>query len=713
MIRVSSEQGDARERIAGYVGKPGPGASRPRRRPSRPQLIAAGVVVAVLAAVLPFALRGHGKPSVASAVSVRSDSVAIVDAASGRVVGDVPVGAQPSAIAAGAGAVWVANATEGTVSRIDPSTRQVQTIQVTGTPVSLAVGLGAVWVVNADGRTVIQINPAANKVVDTISVGNGPEGVAVGAGGVWVANSLDDTVTRIDPQHGVVVPDIPVGPHPVAVVVEGQSVWVANSSDGTVMEIDPRSNAVTRTVHVGNGPAALGAGSGSIWVANGLDGTASRIDAGSGSVTATVPVGDGPAALAVAGASTWVTNQFGGNLSRIGPGGNVADTVRLGNSPQGVADVGGNLWVTVAASGTAHRGGTLLLESVEVPDYLDPALSYAPWAWQILAMTNDGLVGFRRVGGPDGATLVPDLADSVPAPTDGGRTYTFQLRPGIRYSNGQPVRASDFRNAIERGFRGHSPTAYYQGIVGADACMKDPATCDLSQGVVTDDASGKVTFHLSAPDAEFPYKLALPFADAVPLGTPDPTASTTVPATGPYEIQAYTPSHGKQEGTLVLVRNPQFHEWSAAAQPDGNPDRMVWTFGVGAEQIVTDVEQGHADVSLDSPPPDRLQEVTTRFTNQVHIYSKPWTTGIALNTNLPPFDDVRVRRAVNDAFDRGAAARASQPALPTCSSSHRTSRATDPTARTPSTRTQPERGRARICPGPSSSSPPLTPWGRR
>ena len=72
-------------------------------------------------------------------------------------------------------------------------------------------------------------------------------------------------------------------------------------------------------------------------------------------------------------------------------------------------------------------------------------------------MTGDGLVGFKRVSGLDGGTLVPDLATSLPVPTDGGRTYTFQLRSGIKYSNGEPVRASDLRRALERDFLLGSP----------------------------------------------------------------------------------------------------------------------------------------------------------------------------------------------------------------------------------------------------------------
>src|SRR5438552_3449549 len=183
----------------------------------------------------------------------------------------------------------------------------------------------------------------------------------------------------------------------------------------------------------------------------------------------------------------WVANQFGATLSRIGSSEGASGTVRVGNAPQGIVVVGGNLWVAVAAAGTAHRGGTLLIESTQGPDFLDPAVAYSPGSWAFLPMTNDGLVGFRRVGGPDGATIVPDLATSVPTPTDGGRTYTFQLRRRIEYSNGQPVRAADFRSSMERLFKVHTPAPYYGEIVGGDACVKEPVTCDLSHGVVTDD----------------------------------------------------------------------------------------------------------------------------------------------------------------------------------------------------------------------------------
>ena len=137
----------------------------------------------------------------------------------------------------------------------------------------------------------------------------------------------------------------------------------------------------------------------------------------------------------------------------------------------------------------------------------------------------DTLVTYEAAPGPDGLRLVPDLALQIPAPTHGGRTYSFRLRQGIRYSNGALVKASDFRYALERLFALGSPGAsFYSDLVGAGACQDHPGNCDLSHGVVTNDEAGLVIFHLTAPDPDFLYKLT-PFAYAapVPSGTPDAT----------------------------------------------------------------------------------------------------------------------------------------------------------------------------------------------
>ena len=349
---------------------------------------------------------------------------------------------------------------------------------------------------------------------------------------------------------------------------------------------------MTRPTNVGNGASAVAVGAGAVWVANSLDGTVSRIDPASDRVAATIPVGDGPSGVASRAAAVWVSNELAGTLSRIDPARNeVVQTVKTGNRPEGVAPTGDTIYVAVRASGLAHRGGTLTVLRAGALDSIDPAT--LRFIGPAMILTNDGLTGFRRVGGSDGARLVPDLATSLPTPTDGGRTYTFQLRPGIRYSTGALVRPADFRRAIERallvnpGYYG----PYFGGIVGAAACLKTPKRCDLSQGIVADPVANTVTFHLTAPDPDFLYKLALPAAFAVPAGTPV-KARLPLPATGPYMIAGYDPKH-----RLRLVRNPRFREWSAAAQPSGYPDEIVLTFGFSPEAQVRLVERGEADLA--------------------------------------------------------------------------------------------------------------------
>jgi peptide/nickel transport system substrate-binding protein len=254
---------------------------------------------------------------------------------------------------------------------------------------------------------------------------------------------------------------------------------------------------------------------------------------------------------------------------------------------------------------------------------------------------------------------VPDLAIAVPKPADGGRTYTFRLRSGIRYSNGRPVRPADFRRALERGFLILTPQVYgqyYGGIIGANTCAQGkPSRCDLSRGVVTDERARTVTFHLREPDPDFLMKLTLPFAFAVPADTPAKEAITQpLPATGPYMVSSV-----RRGRTVVLVRNPRFRDWSKAAQPAGYPDRIIFTAAKSATDAVRAVEHGKQDFSLDGVPSELVHEVGTQYASQVHVNPVPGSTYLFLNTKMPPFDDVRVRRGLNYAADRLAAVRVS------------------------------------------------------
>jgi len=102
------------------------------------------------------------------------------------VVRKFTVGRRPVALATGEGAVWVANAGEDTVTRIDLSTNSTRTIEVGDGPTAVAVGARAIWIANTGARTVSRIDPATNDLVETIALHNAPAGIAVADGLVWV-----------------------------------------------------------------------------------------------------------------------------------------------------------------------------------------------------------------------------------------------------------------------------------------------------------------------------------------------------------------------------------------------------------------------------------------------------------------------------------------------------------------------------------------------
>src|SRR5262245_40324334 len=234
--------------------------------------------------------------------------------------------------------------------------------------------------------------------------------------------------------------------------------WVSSTSTGQLLLVDARTNTVTQSVPIGNGPQGLAVGGGSVWVANTPDGTVSRFDPGTGRIRK-VAVGGSPTGVAYGDGELWVAAGRSGNVLRIDPSSGSAQAVIVGNAPTGVAIVGNDAWVTVLPGSASHRGGTLrlALPADAMPYSPDPTQFSGVPQWQMLSLTNDGLVTYRRAGGLAGAEVVPDLATAIPQPTDGGRTYTFRLRDGIRYSNGAAVQPADIRRGIERTMRSDNP----------------------------------------------------------------------------------------------------------------------------------------------------------------------------------------------------------------------------------------------------------------
>ena len=306
-----------------------------------------------------------------------------------------------------------------------------------------------------------------------------------------------------------------------------------------------------------------------------------------------------------------------------------------------------------AAAAGPHQGGTLRLIASGAAGTIDPQINYVSQFWEVFFVVYDGLVSFAKTGGAASNDVVADLAQAVPKPEDGGKTYIFKLRDGITFSNGQTLTPGDVVASFQRLFKVVNPNAgtWYNVIVGADACLKTPATCTLAGGVIADDKARTVTFHLTQPDAEFMYKLAVPFGAILPASTPAQDLGTKpAPGTGPYTIASYDPNR-----QMRLVRNPSFKSWSEEAQPAGYVDEIDYDYGLGDEAAVTAIENGQADWMYNAPPPDRLGEIGSRYMSQVHINPLFASYYLALNVNLAPFDDLKVRQALNFAIDRRAA----------------------------------------------------------
>jgi peptide/nickel transport system substrate-binding protein len=330
------------------------------------------------------------------------------------------------------------------------------------------------------------------------------------------------------------------------------------------------------------------------------------------------------------------------------------------------AGCGGGSKSTTKSTSAGGKGGDLRTVANAAPSGSpDPQVNYTLQEWQLLIVSHDGLIAFRRVGGAAGTKKVADLAESIPKPTNGGKTWTFKLRSGIKFSDGSTLDGADVKATFERLFKiGNSPNAgtWYNVIQGADACIKTPKTCDLSQGIKVN--GDQVTFNLTTADPEFLDKLAVPFAFILPSNTQTTNVNIPPPGTGPYKWAQYAAN--KQ---LKLVRNTFFKEWSKDAQPAGNPDTIVQKFGLTPEAQVTAVENNTADWMFDQPPADRLTELSNKFASRVHVNPLTAVWYFAFNVREAPFNNLKARQAVNYATDRNALVKiygGPKLAVPTC-----------------------------------------------
>ena len=162
-----------------------------------------------------------------------------------------------------------------------------------------------------------------------------------------------------------------------------------------------------------------------------------------------------------------------------------------------------------ASGGAPKSGGTIKIGTVG-PDSYDPQEFQTVQAVSALHLVYSGLLGFKDATGQASTELIPAMAESIPAPTNGGKTYVFQIRPNLHYSDGEPVKASDVVNMVKRNlFLGGPFSSFYDDIVGATAYQAAKKQNAPLTGMIADDATGKLTINLVDPDTRVLYAFAI------------------------------------------------------------------------------------------------------------------------------------------------------------------------------------------------------------
>jgi len=314
----------------------------------------------------------------------------------------------------------------------------------------------------------------------------------------------------------------------------------------------------------------------------------------------------------------------------------------------GLAACGGG-----GGGGGGKEGGEVAGTVTSFPDYLDPQLSYTLEGWEAINDVYIPLLTYQSGSGEESTKVVPGLADSMPDISADGKTYTFTLRKGMKYSDGTPIKASDFPYSIERLFKLDSGGApFFESIVGATDYADGKA--DTISGIQANDQTGQIVVNLEQSSGTFLNEVALMFAAPVPQSTPldkDQT-STPPPSSGTFMI-----SNSDPPNSYTLEKNPQFktvQDAGASELSAAHVDKVTVTQNKNQSAQAQAIEQNQSDFMVDPPPADLLPDIENTYADRFRFQDSINTYYFWMNNTTPPFNDVQVRQAVNYAIDPAA-----------------------------------------------------------
>lgn len=650
-----------------------PHGNRPRRRVV---LAVAAVAVAGVTAGIVLHGGGNGEGGTPPRLAIAPHTMGLIDATTHKVVGRITFAGQPWDVVFGTRQAWVLLGDERRVARVDLASRKVlSSTRLPFAPGGIATDGDSAWVTEDAGPALVRLDATTGQIAKRFTVpirgdrDASPTGIAFGAGSVWVARGAE--TVRVDPASGNVVTRILTPLAATSIVFAEGAVWVASGENGRVVKIDPATDKITASTPLHATITDLAVANGSVWVSIVPDNVVYRLSPDDGSVLATMAAGPWPAALS-AGDGLWVADAKGRQIARLdGAGGR--DVVPLSGPPLVTRSHGGLLWTSAGASEPVApaSGQTLrILVDQDHIDRADPAQSYWPVSVQLAYATCVHLLNYPDAPGAAGRMLRPEVATAPPDISADGRTYTFRIRPGFRFSppSGQAVTAETFKATIERAgspkLVGRAPNPV--GVLLSDVVGATAYAAGKAPHIAGIKASGAtLTIRLTRAAGDLSARLRSSFFCPVPVGTlavPGGGKPTPIPMAGPYRVVS------ARGGQVVLERNPNY--------TGGRPrriERIVYTDGFTPTDAISRVEHGSADYvsgnTLTSDTPDALMPggaLDTAFGLSSRAgraggarylpSPAPGIDGIAFNTRRPLFRDARMRRAVAYALDRRALA---------------------------------------------------------
>ena len=671
-------QDDAQARLSAIE----PGGSRLRGR--TPIVVALVVALALIAALLRTV--GDGEEQVAAGFP---SGPVIIDAKTGKLLAAIPR-SNPAYEAGGAtygnGNFWLG--ADLTVA-VDPRTGEL----VTKFPVPVEDGGQVVvdgdtlWVA-AFGEGVVKMDTRDGKVLDRWNideiVGGEPGGahsaqsLAVGAGSVWVDREVGSgEIVRLDPATGKVqhVYDGLLGGFVNLAYGDGV-IWSAGL--GGMNRIDPRTNQVTHVDLPGVWNVAAGGGFG--WASDDRKGAVYQVDR-HGHVVKEYDTGPGAHDMAFRDGTLWVSNQDVGTVVGIDVITRHLTTYRFGH-PTGAIAAGPGVLLVVLAPGRSFEGRIDQLTGKVAKLFVDgqfhpadPAVAWNRGAFQVEYATCANLLRHPDEPAPDGWQLQPEVASAMPHVSPDGKTYTFTVRSGFRFSppSGLDVTAETFVFSIERALSADvdaPPGPQFLGdIVGAQAFIRGKAPHVSGLRALEGD---RLAITLVKPSATFLERLSLPFFCPVPTDTPPASESFgsverdlgsghgpwAIPSDGPYYVADYFEDEGS-----ILRSNPNYGGERPRAL-----DAIALREGVDASTAIGRVQGGGWDgvvASFESVlgPAGSLaatwgpgSEAAASGDQRYYPAPSQYVDALAFNAGKPPFADPSVRRAASLALDSAASA---------------------------------------------------------